>query len=156
MGYSALAPDVWNERFAEDPESTLTTEQCIIKGRHFFIKGLVEIPVFDSENTFSWGVWVAVSRESFFRIHEIWETPGREAEQPFFGRLSTDIPLYSPSTTNLKANAHLRPVGVRPYIELEPTDHPLAVEQRTGITRDRVRRIAEAILHPGIPEVPGV
>ena len=26
----------------------------------------------------------------------------------------------------------------RPYIELEPTDHPLAVEQRKGITADRV------------------
>jgi hypothetical protein len=29
---------------------------------------------------------------------------------------------------------------------LEPTDHPLAVEQRTGITHDRVREIAEAVL----------
>ena len=26
----------------------------------------------------------------------------------------------------------------RPFIELEPTDHPLAVEQRSGITFDRL------------------
>ncbi|MFF0296871.1 hypothetical protein ACFYS8_16970 [Kitasatospora sp. NPDC004615] len=38
-------------------------------------------------------------------------------------------------------------MGQRPLIELEPTDHPLTVEQRAGITRDRVREIAEAVLH---------
>ncbi|SFF35346.1 hypothetical protein SAMN05421541_109131 [Actinoplanes philippinensis] len=40
-------------------------------------------------------------------------------------------------------------MGRRPLIELEPSDHPLAVEQRTGITLDRVRQIAETLLHPG-------
>lgn len=52
-----------------------------------------------------------------------------------------------PSTINLKTNVHTRPIGERPLVELEPTEHPLAVEQRTGITRDRVREIAEALLH---------
>jgi hypothetical protein len=33
---------------------------------------------------------------------------------------------------------HPQPARQRPYIELEPTDHPLAVEQRTGITLDRL------------------
>jgi hypothetical protein len=42
---------------------------------------------------------------------------------------------------------HTRAVGVRPYIQLEPTDHPLAVEQRTGITLARVQEIAEMVLH---------
>ena len=42
---------------------------------------------------------------------------------------------------------HTRPVGVRPYIELEATDHPLAVEQREGITWERVQEIAEIVLH---------
>jgi len=32
-------------------------------------------------------------------------------------------------------------------VELESTDHPLAVEQREGITMDRVQEIAEALLH---------
>jgi len=30
---------------------------------------------------------------------------------------------------------------------LEPTDHPLAVEQRHGITMARVQEITEMILH---------
>jgi len=32
-------------------------------------------------------------------------------------------------------------------IELEQTDHPLALEQRHGITVQRVQEIAEQVLH---------
>lgn len=54
----------------------------------------------------------------------------------------SDAPLFL-----LKARVHTRPVGKRPYIELEQTDHPLAIEQRDGITMQRVREIAEMVLH---------
>jgi hypothetical protein len=47
----------------------------------------------------------------------------------------------------LKTNVHTREVGVRPLVELEPTDHPLAVEQRDGIAMARVQEIAELNLH---------
>lgn len=39
-------------------------------------------------------------------------------------------------------------VGTRPHIVLEPTEHPLAVEQQTGITIERVQQIAGLVLHP--------
>jgi hypothetical protein len=42
---------------------------------------------------------------------------------------------------------HTQPVGERPLIELEETEHQLAVEQHHGITMSRVREIAEAALH---------
>jgi hypothetical protein len=74
-------------------------------------------------------------------------TPGRESEEPYFGWLSSDIPSYEPTTLELKTHVHTQPVGQRPVVELEPTDHPLAVEQRTGITVARVQRIAELMLH---------
>ncbi|WP_409517555.1 DUF2199 domain-containing protein [Bradyrhizobium sp. WYCCWR 12699] len=57
----------------------------------------------------------------------------------FFGWLSAELPLY-PRTENLKTRLHLRD-GIRPYIELEPTDHPLAVEQRNGMSVDRLAEI---------------
>lgn len=63
-----------------------------------------------------------------------------------FGWLATRLP-YEPDTINLKTMVYIRRVGIRPYIELEPTDHPLAVEQRRGITIGRVQEIAEMILH---------
>lgn len=33
----------------------------------------------------------------------------------------------------LKTMAHFRTNGLRPWIEVEPTDHPLAVDQCEGI-----------------------
>ncbi|MBO2458344.1 DUF2199 domain-containing protein [Actinomadura violacea] len=151
MNFSAPAPDLWSPLLAEDPESYLTSDLCVIKGQAFFVHGLVEIPVTDTGETFSWGVWVSLSRDNFDRTVILWETPGRESEPAYFGWLSTSLPLYSPATGDLKTNLHTRPIGERPFIELEPTDHPLAVEQRTGITRARVQQIVEFLLHPGQP-----
>lgn len=145
MAYHAEAPAYWTPK-PLSRKHRLTSDKCVIDDA-FFIRGLIEIPVVDSEDPFAWGVWVSLSKENFARADKLWRTAGRESEPPYFGWLSTELGLYSPSTINLKTHVHTRPVGQRPLIELEPTDHPLAVEQRTGITLERVREIAEAILH---------
>jgi hypothetical protein len=38
--------------------------------------------------------------------------------------------------------AHFRSGGLRPQIELEPTDHPFAIDQRNGITLEKAWEIA--------------
>ncbi|MEU9288964.1 DUF2199 domain-containing protein [Streptomyces sp. NPDC048275] len=150
MNYTAEAPAVWDPAFAGADDCMLSSDQCVIRGQHYFVKGLIEIPVIGSDDVFSWGVWVSLSRENFSRAADLWDRPIREAEKPYFGWLTTDLPVYSTTTLNLKTHVHTRPVGERPRVELEPTDHPLAVEQRTGITLDRVREIAAAVLRgPG-------
>ncbi|HEX4157709.1 MAG TPA: DUF2199 domain-containing protein, partial [Rhizomicrobium sp.] len=68
-----------------------------------------------------------------------------EDEPPKFGWLSNNLSLY-PETLSLKTNLHLRGGGIRPFIELEPTDHPLAIEQREGISIERVEEIAAMLL----------
>lgn len=149
MNYTAEAPAVWESAFADADDCLLSSDQCVIRAQHYFVKGLIEIPVIDSDEVFSWGVWVSLSRENFSRAADLWENPSRESEEPYFGWLTTDLPVYPATTLNLKTYVHTRPVGERPFVELEPTDHPLAVEQRTGITLDRVREIAAAVLHAG-------
>lgn len=124
----------------------LTDDACIIDGQHFFIRGLLEIPVIDGPEPFAWIVWCSLSQENFERALTMWTKPGREAEPPYFGWLSTELPGY-PSTLNLKTHVRTREVGRRPFVELEPTDHPLAVEQRQGIPTRRVQEIAERLLH---------
>ena len=149
MSYGTDAPAYWDPSLAGDKSSTLEQEQCIIKDEHFFVRGRLVIPVTDAVpgTEFDWGVWVSLSRDSFTRALSLWTTPGREREQPYFGWMSTELPLYQPSTLSLKTRVHTQVVGQRPLIELEPTDHPLAVEQRTGITLARVQEIAETLLH---------
>ncbi|MEU8276371.1 DUF2199 domain-containing protein [Microbispora bryophytorum] len=149
LSYHMPAPAHWSPEMTGAPDSALSSDQCVIEGEHFFVHGLIEIPVIDTAETFTWGVWVSLSRDSFARMGRLWETPGRESEPPYFGWLSSELPVYEPTTLNLKTNLHTRPVGLRPVVELEPTGHPLAVEQRTGITHARVRELAELLLHPG-------
>ena len=118
----------------------------MIDRKEFYLRGCLEIPVVDGSRQFVWGVWVSVSEQTLKRLGQNWETPGRESEPPFFGWLCTSLPLY-PETLGFKVHVHTRPVGERPYVQLEPTEHPLAIEQRTGITMERVREIVEQLMH---------
>jgi hypothetical protein len=65
---------------------------------------------------------------------------------PFFGWLDTWPKVY-PDTKNLKTMVHLRDNGIRPYIELEPADHMLAIEQRQGISVERLAEIYAIMTH---------
>jgi hypothetical protein len=90
-----------------------------------------------------WGVWVSLSHKSFERTRELWLQPGRESEPPQFGWLSVQLPFYPP-ILNLKTMVHTRRVGIRPYIELEAIDHPLAREQRSELPRSEHSMAAPA------------
>ena len=148
MEFGADAPTLYYIIPEAERESRcdLTDDLCVIDEEQFFIRGCLELPIIEGSQPFVWGVWVSLSKESFKRCFELWEVEGREAEAPFFGWLSTSLPLY-PETLSLKTHVHTRPIGQRPFIELEPTDNPLAIEQREGITMERVREIAEELLH---------
>ncbi|MEV4518478.1 DUF2199 domain-containing protein [Dactylosporangium sp. NPDC049525] len=148
FAYGPEAPEPWHDSLAGDASSALEQDYCIIQAEHFFMRGRLVIPVHDADQDFAWTVWVSLSRQSFSRSLDLWTTPGREQEPPYFGWLCTELPVYPVTTLHLKTHVHTQPVGSRPLIELEATDHPLAVEQRTGITVDRVQQFAELLLHP--------
>jgi len=91
-------------------------------------------------------LWISASKQNLLRARDLWDDPLRAKEPAYFGWLCNSIPGY-PETLDLKTMVHTRPVGQRPLIELEPTEHPLAVEQPRGITLNRVREIAESMYH---------
>ena len=125
----------------------LTEDDCVIDGDQFYLKGLLEIPIQDTSQPFTWGVWVSVSEESYVRFSELFDDPLRESGEWFFGWLCSSVPGY-PDTQLLKTNLRVREYPMRPLIELEPTDHPLAIDQREGINRDRAVGMAQSLLHP--------
>jgi hypothetical protein len=122
----------------------LNDDLCVIDSEQFYVRGRIEIPIVDNVDVFSWDVWVSLSEKNFSRTLELWELEGREKEEPYFGWLSTELSIY-PSTLNLKTNVHTCLVGVIPNIKLEHGEHPLALEQRNGITMDRVKEIYEML-----------
>jgi hypothetical protein len=124
----------------------LSPDACTIDEKWFFVRGCLEIPVHGHDESFSWGVWCSLSHDNFRRYGELFNQVNREPGESFFGWLCSAIPGY-PDTQQLKTMVWVRPWPTRPLVELEPTDHPLAVEQREGITAARAREIAERIMH---------
>lgn len=132
---------------AERPERVfLTSDLCVIDDKWFFVRGCLEIPVIGHDDPFIWGVWVSLSEDNFFEFQELLEVKERSKFGPYFGWFSASINIY-PETLNLKTKVHIRDDGVRPYIELEPTDHPLALEQQQGISVKRVSEIYANRVH---------
>jgi hypothetical protein len=134
------APDPYLQVPDEEREArtTFTPDRCVVRdedGEHYFVRGVILIPVLGQDEPFGIGAWVSQSRENFERY-------AANAEMaPTFGWLVTRLAHYARTTFLLKTRVHFRPGDQRPTIELEPTDHPLAVEQRTGITIDRAWEI---------------
>lgn len=149
LSWGAPAP-ICYEGLSEDERVTraqLADDFCVLDGEHFFIRGLLEIPIIGRRERFGWGVWTTLSKANYERVQRIWGSPDRGKIGPMFGWLSTSLAPFYPETLNLKTNVHLEPPPFIPSIEIQqPCDHPLAIEQRNGISMQRVVAIAETQL----------
>lgn len=121
-----------------DERIKLSSDTCVIDGEHFFIRGVIEIPIIDYPDCFGFGVWVSQKRENFQMYRDNWNS---SEIGPFFGWLSTRIGYYKEDTLLLKTMAHFRGERLRPLIALEPGVHPLAVDQERGISLTKVWEI---------------
>ena len=128
------APVYWEEASEEERirDFELTADTCVWKEEHFFVRGVLEVPLVDREGSFDFGVWSSLSRENFELYTALGDSSDQEPLEAMFGWFSNRLPLY-PDTLNLKCMVHPRRGGLRPLLELEPTDHPLAAQQRDGI-----------------------
>jgi hypothetical protein len=128
--YLAVPEDARAER------TTFTPDRCTVRdedGEHYFVRGVILIPVHGQDEPFGLGVWVSQSRANYERY-------ARDEEMaPTFAH-------YEQDTFLLKTHVHFHGADQRPTIELEPTDHPLAVEQRDGITLARAWEIVHRYL----------
>jgi hypothetical protein len=116
----------------------LTEDFCILEGQHYFVRCVLELPIVGSGGRrFGYGVWSTLSEKNFRLYVDTFDSGEQGDLGPWFGWFSNRLKGY-PDTLNLKCQVHPQAARQRPWIELEPTDHPLAVEQREGITLDRL------------------
>jgi hypothetical protein len=141
-------PDFWQGSAVKRPNSEihtssniLTEDFCVLEGEHFFIRCVLRLPVVSRPDThFGFGVWTTLSKENFDLYIETFDSGEQGLMGPWFGWFSNRLKGY-PDTLNLKCHVHPQEGRQRPHIELEPTEHPLALEQRRGISFDRVLEI---------------
>lgn len=146
FGYRAPDPYLEQPKEAQDA-GELTTDTCRYRdedGEHYFIRACLEVPIHGVEQPFLWGVWVSLSEKNFNRYLETYDDA--DTNDCYFGWFSNYLPFYE-KTYALKTHVHPRTGGTRPYIVLEQTDHPLAVDFHQGISIQRAQEIAEAIMH---------
>ncbi|QNI31786.1 DUF2199 domain-containing protein [Alloacidobacterium dinghuense] len=141
VAVTAIPPDELEKRVV------ITPDQCVIDSRDFYLRGRIVVPVIGTNELFVWGVWAEISPKNFIRANGLWNTQGREMEPAFPGWLNTELFPFG-NTINLEVNVHTQPIGWRPHFTVSDPDHPLGIEQRSGITLERVEEIAEMILHP--------
>jgi hypothetical protein len=111
------------------------------------VRGCLELPVRDGPSPFVWGVWVELSEADYARVGELWNAEGREREPAYSSALASSLTPHYPSALGIAAKLETQPVGQRPLVLLDASKHPLAIEQRDGIRRARVREIAECMRH---------
>jgi hypothetical protein len=122
----------------------LSSDFCIIDDEDLFVRVCLEIPIHGVADPFLWGIWITLSKKNFTRYFDTWDTP--DESDNYFGWFSNRLPYY-PNTINLKMNVHPRKGGMRPWIDLEPTDHPLSLDYHNGISIARAQEIAEYAQH---------
>jgi hypothetical protein len=130
--------------------ASLGSDDCIIDEKQFFVRGCVEIRVHDEIQPFAWGVWVNLSESDYERFAQAFHVKQRSHIGPFAGYLANALPCY-PDTLNLNILLHLRNDGVRPYVEVTPSAHPLHEEQCQGMSQARLAQIYEQVMHPPQP-----
>jgi len=108
-----------------------TPDTCVIDDEEHFIRGIVEVPVDDYPAPLGFNAWVSQSAEAFMAYIQNFESADLPPTRGYF---ATRLACYSRPTQFLATTVHFRGGGVRPRIVINATEHPLAIDQRTGIT----------------------
>ena len=109
----------------------------VIDGKRFFIRGVLPLPVPAKGSDYAIGLWVEVSRATFERVYDLWESDEQIDEPPFSAALANAIPSL-PSTLGLVVTMTLTGPTRRPDFHLAAAEHPLYGEQTAGITPHRI------------------
>ena len=127
------------------------SDLCVLDGQHHFVRAVLPVPMLDDageriEEEYCWGVWTSLSPANFERYERLFGEDPPEDEGPYFGWLCNDVPGYD-FPAHLRLHVHLQAGDQRPRLELEPSDHPLALHQRDGIPLDDLVERLRPFLH---------
>jgi hypothetical protein len=138
LGFSFPDPYLDVPKSERASRTTYTPDRCTVReedGEHYFVRGVIYVPIRGQEDAFGIGAWVSQSEANFERYRR------NEAMTPTFGWLVNHMSHYAESTYLLRTRVHYESSTQRPRIEIEPTTHPLSIDQREGITLARAWEI---------------
>jgi hypothetical protein len=119
----------------------------------YCIRVILEIPIKGSKEPMTWGVWVSQSKESYDKYIETFDDD--QSSFGSFGWLAVNLPYYTASDADeplqhLECDIEWSGIGQRPKAILWEDSHPLAIDQRNGISWQKavkIAHIADKIFH---------
>lgn len=122
--------DIGTQKRAE--QALLTTDFCILEGRQYFVRCVIEAPVHGFSQRFGWGVWCKVDWKDYKLCWDRFEESNNDDLLPIHATLANNLRRY-PDTLGRACTIHLQNDRMRPLVLVDNPDHPLAVHQREGM-----------------------
>jgi hypothetical protein len=144
---AAFAPDPWPGGEVREDNAALSLDCdflsedfCVMDGKYFFVRAVLEIPIIGMAEKFGFGCWSTLSRENFEKYLDGFDD-GRFADLgPWSGWLCNQLADYL-GTQPEAVWVHPQLSRQRPTLSVMNVDHSLAVDQVYGITPERVFQI---------------
>jgi len=142
------APDPYLEQSETVQEQgELESDLCHYEdedGIHYFVRVVLEIPIYGVTEPFAWGVWVSLSEESYEHYIETYNN--LETDKIYFGWFCNHLPYYE-NTYALATDVQPQEKGLRPGLKLHESDHELFGDFINGISIEKAQKIAEICMH---------
>ena len=129
-----------------DERCFITTDLCVVDDKAFFVCGCYEAPVVGSSDIISLRLWARLSENDFMEFQSLIGVSERSHFGPYRGTLDISIPTY-PETYELPVTLQIRNDGTRPLVRVADSSHPLAKEQESGATMERVQALYNFFEH---------
>lgn len=157
----AYAPDHWGKAEAREPNGALrldgdflSEDFCVIRGEHFFIRCVLEIPVHGLAEKFGYGCWSTLSRQNFEYYVDRFDTGDYAGAGPWFGWFSNSLRGFE-ETLNRPCLVYPQLGRQRPTILLDDPDHDLAKAEEQGISPERLLELYARYGHGPAGEITG-
>ncbi len=126
--------------------SRSNADLCTLDESRYFLRGLLPVPLSGQDDEFSWGIWVEIDKP----IHDLYLSHYNDdlsGEHPALGFIANAIPAFS-GLGSEPVEIRFSDAKSRPSFYLLPSSaHPLAAEQRSGISPHRHHQYLEACGH---------
>ncbi len=123
--------------------SRSNADLCTLDEGRYFIRGILPVPLAESDEEFCWGVWVELNKVEHDSYIEGFQKDLSNFPR-FIGRIANDVPGYAP-TSGLEVEVQFQAEGARPFFYFpKEAAHALALEHVNGITGKRHHDLLEA------------
>ena len=117
---------------------------AVLDGGRYFVRALLELPIYGEDGYFGYGAWVEVSGDDVAALGRLWDDEDGWRSDPCAGTLANELSPYA-FTDGLPVKIRLRDVNLLPLVELEDGEHELVRAQRNGISPHRAHELAATL-----------